>query len=73
MVVFLHKSNLPESPPINLVNRQRQAELPTNPQIIKELKDIPQTRAMKNMVYSSGIQPGVRIPPGVCEDILGGT
>ena len=25
------------------------------------------------LVYSSGIQPGVRVPPGVCEDILGGT
>jgi hypothetical protein len=23
--------------------------------------------------YNSGIQPGVRIPPGVREDILGGT
>jgi hypothetical protein len=27
----------------------------------------------KSDVYSSGIQPGVRVPPGVREDILGGT
>jgi hypothetical protein len=25
------------------------------------------------MFYNSGIQPGVRVPPGVREDILGGT
>jgi hypothetical protein len=25
------------------------------------------------VVQSSGIQPGVRVPPGVLEDILGGT
>jgi hypothetical protein len=25
------------------------------------------------VVYSSGIQPGVRVPAGVREDILGGT
>jgi hypothetical protein len=26
-----------------------------------------------SIVYRSGIQPGVRVPPGVREDILGGT
>jgi hypothetical protein len=25
------------------------------------------------VAYSSGIQPGVRVPPGVREEILGGT
>jgi hypothetical protein len=25
------------------------------------------------IMYTSGIQPGVRVPPGVREDILGGT
>jgi hypothetical protein len=26
-----------------------------------------------NITYAIGIQPGVRVPPGVREDILGGT
>jgi hypothetical protein len=25
------------------------------------------------MVYNSDIQPGLRVPPGVREDVLGGT
>jgi hypothetical protein len=29
--------------------------------------------ALPSVAYGSGIQPGVRVPPGVREDILGGT
>jgi hypothetical protein len=32
-----------------------------------------EVRASETSVYFSGIQPGVRVPPGVREDILGGT
>jgi hypothetical protein len=33
----------------------------------------PLTPPTGSFVYSSGIQPGVRVTPGVREDILGGT
>jgi hypothetical protein len=55
---------------------------------LSKYKDIPQIRSKplpimahsikfsptsyNPMLYSSGIQPGVRVPPGVREDILGG-
>jgi hypothetical protein len=32
-----------------------------------------QFRVVLFAIYISGIQPGVRVPPGVREDILGGT
>jgi hypothetical protein len=31
------------------------------------------TQALRPVAYTSGIQPGLRVPPGVRKDILGGT
>jgi hypothetical protein len=34
---------------------------------------LPPSSWLKFVVKNSGIQPGVRVPPGVRDDILGGT
>jgi hypothetical protein len=40
---------------------------------LRHISVLPAAQVMQPVAYTSGIQPGLRVPPGVREDILGGT